>query len=116
MLAVYGIGDNFGQESTFEATYGGNTAAEGNTQSTLFTGNGIDGAVVARTSDEGSIPFVNFTFTADGVTDAISFEVTEGSTVNGFSVGVRAAAVPEPSSAILLTGVLSLMGLRRRRK
>ena len=113
VLAVYGIGDNFGQQTTFEAAYGGNTAAEGNTQSTLFNGNGIDGAVVARTSDVGSVPFVNFTFVADGVTDAISFDAIAGSTVNGFSVGV--APVPEPASMSLVgLGALALIARRRK--
>ena len=107
-LTIYGIGDNIGQETTFEVDY----AATIETGSTLFNGDGIDGAVVPRDSDVGSIPFVEFSFVSDGVTDSISFDATEGGILNGFSVGIT--AIPEPSSAILLAG-FGLLGLRRRK-
>ena len=85
------------------------------TGSTLFNGDGIDGAVVPRDSDAGSIPFVEFSFVSDGVTDSISFDAIEGDILNGFSVGITPpAAIPEPSSAILLAG-FGLLGLRRRK-
>ena len=110
-LTIYGIGDNIGQETTFEVDYAGTIE----TGSTLFNGDGIDGAVVPRDSDVGSIPFVEFSFVSDGVTDSISFDAIEGDILNGFSVGITAAAgVPEPSSAILLAG-FGLLGLRRRK-
>ena len=108
-LTIYGIGDNIGQETTFEVDYAGTIE----TGSTLFNGDGIDGAVVARDSDAGSIPFVEFSFVSDGVTDSISFDAIEGDILNGFSVGIT-AAIPEPSSAILLAG-FGLLGLRRRK-
>lgn len=107
-LTIYGIGDNIGQETTFEVDYAGTIE----TGSTLFNGDGIDGAVVPRDSDVGSIPFVEFSFVSDGVTDSISFDATEGGILNGFSVGIT--AIPEPSSAILLAG-FGLLGLRRRK-
>ena len=103
-LTIYGIGDNIGQETTFEVDYAGTLA----TGSTLFNGPGE-----ARTSDVGSIPFVEFSFVSDGVTDSISFDAIEGGILNGFSVGIT-AAIPEPSSAILLAG-FGLLGLRRRK-
>ena len=105
-LTIYGIGDNIGQETTFEVDYAGTLA----TGSTLFNGPGEP-----RDSDVGSIPFVEFSFVSDGVTDSISFDATEGGILNGFSVGITPpAAIPEPSSAILLAG-FGLLGLRRRK-
>jgi len=105
VLSVFGIGDNSGQDTTFVATYGDNVS---DPQSTLYNGPGV-----ARDSDEGSIPFVNFTFVADGVTDTISFDAIEGSHVNGFSVGVT--PVPEPAS-LSLVGLGALALIARRRK
>ena len=102
-LTIYGIGDNIGQETTFEVDYAGTIE----TDSTLFNGPGEP-----RDSDVGSIPFVDFSFVSDGVTDSISFDATEGGILNGFSVGIT--AIPEPSSAILLAG-FGLLGLRRRK-
>ena len=105
-LTIYGIGDNIGQETTFEVDYAGTLA----TGSTLFNAPGEP-----RDSDVGSIPFVDFSFVSDGVTDSISFDATEGGILNGFSVGITdAATIPEPSSAILLAG-FGLLGLRRRK-
>ena len=103
-LTIYGIGDNIGQETTFEVDYAGTLA----TGSTLFNAPGEP-----RDSDVGSIPFVDFSFVSDGVTDSISFDAIEGDILNGFSVGIT-AAIPEPSSAILLAG-FGLLGLRRRK-
>lgn len=105
-LTIYGIGDNIGQETTFEVDYAGTIE----TGSTLFNAPGE-----ARDSDVGSIPFVDFSFVSDGVTDSISFDAIEGGILNGFSVGITdAATIPEPSSAILLAG-FGLLGLRRRK-
>ena len=107
-LTIYGIGDNIGQETTFEVDYAGTLA----TGSTLFNAPGEP-----RDSAVGSIPFVDFSFVADGVTDSISFDAIEGSILNGFSVGITdatVAQVPEPSSVILLAG-FGLLGLRRRK-
>lgn len=110
-LSIWGIGDNISQEGQFTVTYGGNLAAEGNVQSTLYNG----ATITDRGDATGSIPFVNFTFVADGVTDDISFQIDNGpgtgnATLNGFSLTV----VPEPSSAALLG--LGFMGLTLRRR
>jgi len=88
VLSIWGIGDNVGQQANFAVTYGSNTASEGNTQETRYNRVGQ-----ARSSAVGSIPFVNFTFVADGVTDQISFDISNGSgtsnaTLNAFSLSV----------------------------
>lgn len=93
VLSIWGIGDNIGQQANFAVTYGGNTASEGNIQETLYNGPGQ-----ARSSAVGSIPFVNFTFVADGVTDQISFDISNGTgtgnaTINAFSLSVTESTV-----------------------
>ena len=85
VLSVWGIGDNVGQDANFTVTYGSNTASEGNIQETLYNGPGQ-----GQGSAVGSIPFVNFTFVADGVTDRISFDIGGSGFVpiNAFSLSV----------------------------
>lgn len=112
ILSTWGIGDNIGQDATFTVTYGTNTAAEGNVQSTLYNGPGE-----ARDSDVGSIPFVNFTFVADGITDEIRFDISDNNggttTINAFTLAV--VPVPEPSS-LLLTMLGAGFLFRRKRE
>ncbi len=93
VLSIWGIGDNVGQQANFTVTYGSNNAIEGNSQATLYNGAGE-----TRGSADGSIPFVNFTFVADGVTDQISFDIegTRFVPLNAFSLSVT-----EPSSVLL---------------
>lgn len=111
VLSTWGIGDNSGQDATFTVTYGSNTAAEGNIQSTLYNSPGQP-----RDSDVGSVPFVNFTFLADGVTDEIRFDISpntgSNTTINAFTLAV--VPVPEPSS--LLLSVLGASFLFRRKR
>ena len=88
VLSIWGIGDNINQQANFAVTYGGNTASEGNIQETRYNGPGEP-----RSSSVGSIPFVNFTFVADGVTDQISFDIsnatgTNSAVINAFSLSV----------------------------
>ena len=81
ILSIWGIGDNIG-DTDFTATYGGNTAAEGNTQTTIYNLAGEP-----QLSAVGSNPFVNFTFVADG-TDQIRFDIAgAGSPQRVFSSG-----------------------------
>ena len=115
VLGVWAIGDNINQDAILVANYGDNTATEGNSQRTLYNGPGED-----RNSDVGSVPFVNFTFVADGVTDSISFalDVPAGNDsrftpLNGFSLSVT--PIPEPASLSLVgLGALALLGRRRK--
>ena len=103
VLSVWGIGDNVGQDANFTVTYGSNTASEGNTQATRY--NGPD---QGQGSAEGSIPFVNFTFVADGVTDRISFDIGGSGVfvpINAFSLSVT------PSANETLLGDVNLDGL-----
>ena len=85
VLSVWAIGDNVGQNANVTAIYGSNTASGGNTQATRYNGPGQ-----AQGSAVGSIPFVNFTFEADGVTDRISFEIAGSGfvSINAFSLSV----------------------------
>ena len=85
VLSVWAIGDNVGQDANVTAIYGNNTASGGNTQATRYNGPGQ-----AQGSAVGSIPFVNFTFVADGVTDRISFEIAGSGfvSINAFSLSV----------------------------
>ena len=103
VLSVWGIGDNVGQDANFTVTYGSNTASEGNIQETLYNGPGQ-----GQGSAVGSIPFVNFTFVADGVTDRISFDIGGSGVfvpINAFSLSVT------PSANETLLGDVNLDGL-----
>ena len=103
VLSVWGIGDNVGQDANFTVTYGSNTASEGNIQETLYNGPGQ-----GQGSAVGSIPFVNFTFVADGVTDRISFDIGGSGIfvpINAFSLSVT------PSANETLLGDVNLDGL-----
>ena len=102
VLSVWGIGDNVGQDANFTVTYGSNTASEGNIQETLYNGPGQ-----GQGSAVGSIPFVNFTFVADGVTDRISFDIGGSGVfvpINAFSLSVT------PSANETLLGDVNLDG------
>jgi len=96
VLSVWGIGDNIGQQGEFVATYGSHTAAEGNTQETFYNGPGqTQGSAV------GSIPFVNFTFVADGVTDQISFDINRTTAGRFTPLNAFSLSVTEPPSTLL---------------
>ena len=100
VLSIWGIGDNIGQQARFDVTSGSNTADEGNTQETLY--NGPD---QSRGSALGSIPFVNFTFVADGVTDQISFDISNGTGTGNAVIKAFSLSVPSNSDEILLGDV-----------
>ena len=104
VLSIWGIGGTSGQQGSFTVTYGSNTASEGNTQETRYNGEGEP-----RNSAVGSIPFVNFTFIADGVTDQISFDIdnvpgTFTATINAFSLSVS-------DPPVILLGDVNLDGV-----
>ena len=84
-VTVYGIGDNIDQDSTITASFGATTFSESTVYNTPPAGRG---------DATGSMPFVQFTFTADGTTDLIDVDVAAGpggqnrSHLSGFSVSV----------------------------
>jgi len=87
ILSTWGIGDNVSQNSDFTVTYGDVMA----TQSTFYNDGG------ARDDATGSVPFVNFTFTADGVTDQIRFDIISSGHLNAFSLAIIPGGVtPDP--------------------
>lgn len=108
-LGLWGIGDNINQSSIFTVTYDTDTSS----QETFYNGSGE-----ARNSAVGSVPFVNFFYTADGVTDSISIDIdtnTAGGTTvfNGFAVSIT--AVPEPATGVILGAfAIGMVGFRRR--
>lgn len=109
-VTIWGIGDNIGQDSTISATFGG---------STLSGDTAFNDGVSPQGDSTGAVPFQQFSFTADGVTDLIDVEVVPGpggegrSHFSGFSISVT--PVPEPSSALLVgLGGLALISRRRR--
>ena len=109
VLSVWGIGDNVGQSANFTVTYGSNTASEGNTQATRY--NGPD---QGQGSAEGSIPFVNFTFVADGVTDRISFDIGGSGVfvpINAFSLSVTPALNETFLGDVNLDGVVNFLDI-----
>ena len=69
---------------------------------------GQDSLPQARGSAVGSIPFVNFTFVADGVTDQISFDISNGTGTTNATLNAFALSVTDPSSALL--GDVNLSG------
>ena len=101
-VTVYGLGDNFGQDSTITATFGGSSQSG----STVFNTNPND-----RGDATGSVPFVQFTFTADGTTDLIDVDVAAGpggqnrSHFSGLSVSVNASAPSIHADDFLLVSV-----------
>ena len=105
VLSIWGIGDNVGQQANFDVTYGSNIASEGNTQETLYNAEGE-----SRDSNVGSIPFVNFTFEADGVTDQISFDISNGTGTNNAVINAFSLSVT-PASNETLVGDVSLDGV-----
>ena len=111
VLSIWGIGDNSGQQGSFTVTYGSNTASEGNTQETLYNGAGQP-----RGSALGSIPFVNFTFVADGVTDQISFDINNGTgtgnaVINAFSLSVTSNSDETLLGDVNLDGVVNFLDI-----
>ena len=88
VVSAFGIGDNFDQDSDFNTTYAGVTSA---TQATLFNGGS------SRADENGSIPVVHFSITADGTTDILDLNIAGSGHVNAVSLAiVPAAAIPEP--------------------
>ena len=88
VVSAFGIGDNFDQDSDFNTTYAGVTSA---TQATLFNGGS------SRADENGSIPVVHFSITADGTTDILDLNIAGSGHVNAVSLAiVPAAAITEP--------------------
>lgn len=114
-LTTWGIGDNEGQQTSFNAVFG----SDDQTLETLYTDLGNGGT---QGTSVNTIATSQFTFTADGVTDTIVLTpdgaLSAGSNVrfpiNGFSVSV----VPETSSFALIAGLvgIAMTAIRRVRK
>ena len=104
VLSIWGIGETGGQQGSFTVTYGSNTASEGNTQETRYNGEGEP-----RSSAVGSIPFVNFTFVADGVTDQISFDINNAP--GTFTAIINAFSLSVSDPPVILLGDVNLDGV-----
>lgn len=78
-LTLWGVGYNHNQQARFTPSYGGKTLEP---KSTNFGSK--------RSSQEGSTPFVQFSFEADGKSDSISFKWDnpngEAACLNGFAI------------------------------
>lgn len=83
VVSVWGIGDDFGQNSDFSVSYADATTAA---QSTLYNG-GADRGV-----EDGAIPVVHFTFTADGIADSLAINVLGSGYVNAVSIAFVSSA------------------------
>lgn len=96
-LTAWGMGDSANQDTAFTGTYG----ADIQSANTAFSGT----------------PFVQFTFTSDGITDTLVLNAAPGSGGENRShfSGVSLSVVPEPSSTALL-GLGGLALIMRRRK
>jgi len=82
VITAWGIGDNPGQQVLFEASYG----ADVQTGLTRFNELGSTN----QSDSTGSVPFVQFTFTADGTTDLLTlrnFISTDSDTSTGGNGG-----------------------------
>ncbi|MDP0489959.1 MAG: LamG-like jellyroll fold domain-containing protein [Verrucomicrobiota bacterium JB023] len=95
-LTCWGVGDNLSQDARFTAYYG----ELSQTAETLYNDGG------ARDDSTGSIPWVQFQFVSDGLTDFISFDwqqTDNGGTgaFNGFSLSVTEATFGSVTSATL---------------
>jgi len=85
-LTAFGVGDQINQQTEFTSTFGSNSSS----QETFF-GVNDDGI--------GAIPFVQFTFTTDGITDQLTLAANQSSAgslfipVNGISLSVTEATI-----------------------